>query len=86
MKNEARLRRLIRKIVKEEIAKAKQEHLVTPPPDEFDEPRWGFFDEPELESMYRKAEKDPHHHPQDWPEPHFEEFGSPPYIPQKRKK
>lgn len=91
MKNEARLQRLIRKIVKEEVAKIQQERFAPPSPEEFEEPRWGMFDEPEFESMHRKDpnQDSPNNHARalpGWSEPHPEEFGSPPFLPRRRKK
>lgn len=82
MKNEARLQRLIRKIVKEEVAKIQKEHFAPPPPEELDDPRWGVFDEPQFESIHKKEPN--HDSPNNrsralpgWSEPHPEEFGSP---------
>lgn len=88
MKNETKLQRLIRKIVKEELAKIHQE----PPPFELEEkPPWLLFDEHTNESSYKPLESPQHHEElrniDRWSEsPRAEHLHPQPFISKKHKK
>lgn len=88
MKDQARLRRLIRKIVKEEIEKIKPEHFPPVPPREPEEPEWGMFDEIEFDPMHTNEApfELKKQHPRalpGWSEP-TESLESPPFRAKKK--
>lgn len=86
MKNEAKLQRLIRKIVKEELANLHQK--PTPSHPEFGDAAWGMFDEP-FEPPPRELEhqSDFAHDLPDWCDSvQTEELSSHNLSPQKRRK
>lgn len=92
MKDQARLRRLIRKIVREEIEKFKQEHLEPIHPQELEEPEWGMFDEIDFESPHTnellpESKKRYSRALPGWSEPHSETVNikAPPQRVKKKK-
>lgn len=91
MKDQARLRRLIRKIVKEELEKIQHEHFEPTPSQEFEEPEWRMFDEIDFESphtsdtSFDSAKKRCSRALPGWSEPQAEPLDSPPIRLKKKR-